>query len=172
MGQGRGRGGTSRLSPRRGGLAARTLAATIPQRSLPSSPPPPTACQVVVPVLTSLAHMHAAGIIHRDIKLENLFVSPARGIMLGDFGLALCVHEEKPISPVGTLGALPERRAALSMVLAILPPLPPPINCLDCPDCPCAGPTYSHHRFIRPHPCRHPTPPNAPPPQPTRIHAA
>ena len=60
--------------------------------------------QVVVPILTSLAHLHAAGIIHRDIKLENLFVSPTRGIMLGDFGLALCVHEEKPISPVGTLG--------------------------------------------------------------------
>jgi aurora kinase, other len=60
---------------------------------------------VVVPILTALAHLHAAGVIHRDIKLENLFVSPTRGILLGDFGLALCVHEEKPISPVGTLGA-------------------------------------------------------------------
>ncbi len=65
-----------------------------------------TSPQVVVPVLESLAHLHAAGIIHRDIKLENLFVSQARGIILGDFGLALCVHEEKPISPVGTLGEL------------------------------------------------------------------
>ena len=59
--------------------------------------------EVVVPVLTALAHLHAAGVIHRDIKLENLFVSPARGVLLGDFGLALCVHEERPISPVRRL---------------------------------------------------------------------
>lgn len=39
-------------------------------------------------------------------QLENLFVSPSRGVVLGDYGLALSVHEEKPISPVGTLGAL------------------------------------------------------------------
>ena len=56
-------------------------------------------------MLMCLAHLHAAGVIHRDIKLENLFVSPTRGVLLGDFGLALCTHEEKPISPVGTLGA-------------------------------------------------------------------
>ena len=68
--------------------------------------------QVVAPVLSCLAHLHAAGVIHRDIKLENLFVSPMRGVLLGDFGLALCTHEEKPISPVGTLGMQPQRRGA------------------------------------------------------------
>ena len=64
---------------------------------------------VAAPVLEALAHMHAAGVIHRDIKLENLFVSRSRGVLLGDFGLALCVHEEKPISPVRRLlaGVLP-----------------------------------------------------------------
>jgi serine/threonine protein kinase len=67
-------------------------------------PPESRRAQVVVPILTCLAHLHAAGVIHRDIKLENLFVAPGRGVLLGDFGLALSVHEEKPISPVGTLG--------------------------------------------------------------------
>ncbi len=75
-------------------------------KSSSHSPPPKLKTnQVVVPVLTALAHLHASGVIHRDIKLENLFVAPgARGVLLGDFGLALSVHEEKPISPVGTLG--------------------------------------------------------------------
>ncbi|GBF89005.1 aurora like kinase [Raphidocelis subcapitata] len=63
--------------------------------------------EVIVPMLTCLAHLHAGGVIHRDIKLENLFVSPTRGVLLGDFGLALCTHEEKPISPVGTLEYMP-----------------------------------------------------------------
>lgn len=89
-------------------FGAISLSLTLPT---PRFPPPfhptlPTP-QVAVPILTALAHLHAAGIIHRDIKLENLFVSPSRGIMLGDFGLALCVHEEKPISPVGTLEYMP-----------------------------------------------------------------
>ena len=63
--------------------------------------------EVVLPILTSLTHLHAAGIIHRDIKLENLFVSTANQLQLGDFGLALCTHEENAISPVGTLEYMP-----------------------------------------------------------------
>jgi serine/threonine protein kinase len=39
----------------------------------------------------------------RDIKLENLFISNSGHLQLGDFGLAISVLEERPISPVGTL---------------------------------------------------------------------
>lgn len=68
----------------------------------------PACLQVVLPVLTALVHLHTVGIIHRDIKLENLFIaSGTGGLKLGDFGLALCVHEEKAISPVGTLEYMP-----------------------------------------------------------------
>lgn len=63
--------------------------------------------EVVLPILTGLSYMHAAGIIHRDIKLENLFVSSQGQLQLGDFGLALCIHEENAISPVGTLEYMP-----------------------------------------------------------------
>lgn len=59
--------------------------------------------EVVLPTLTALAHLHAAGIIHRDIKLENLFISSRGHLQLGDFGLAISVLEERAISPVGTL---------------------------------------------------------------------
>eukprot|EP00775_Hariotina_reticulata_P004227 gene4227-4476_t len=59
--------------------------------------------EVVLPTLTALSYLHAAGIIHRDIKLENLFISNSGHLQLGDFGLAISVLEERPISPVGTL---------------------------------------------------------------------
>lgn len=59
--------------------------------------------QVVVPLLTTLVQLHRLGIIHRDIKLENVFLVDGNTVKLGDFGLSICVHEEKPIAPVGTL---------------------------------------------------------------------
>lgn len=36
--------------------------------------------EALAPALRALACMHAAGVIHRDIKLENLFVSATRGV--------------------------------------------------------------------------------------------
>uniref|UniRef100_A0A383WNW0 Protein kinase domain-containing protein n=1 Tax=Tetradesmus obliquus TaxID=3088 RepID=A0A383WNW0_TETOB len=63
--------------------------------------------EVVLPTLTALAYLHAAGIIHRDIKLENLFISSSGHLQLGDFGLAISTQEERAISPVGTLEYMP-----------------------------------------------------------------
>lgn len=47
--------------------------------------------------------MHAMGMIHRDIKLENIFVDEYMRVKMGDFGLTMNVHEERAISPVGTV---------------------------------------------------------------------
>lgn len=44
-----------------------------------------TCCMLVVPVLVSLWHLSQHGILHGDIKLENIFVSN-RQAFLGDFG--------------------------------------------------------------------------------------
>ncbi|KAF6256795.1 kinase-like domain-containing protein [Scenedesmus sp. NREL 46B-D3] len=63
--------------------------------------------EVVLPSLTALAYLHAAGVIHRDIKLENLFISSSGHLQLGDFGLAISTQEERAISPVGTLEYMP-----------------------------------------------------------------
>ncbi len=40
--------------------------------------------------------MHTAGFVHRDLKLENVFLDAAGAARLGDFGLALSLHEVRP----------------------------------------------------------------------------
>ena len=36
----------------------------------------------------ALAHMHALGVLHRDVKLQNIFMSEAGEPVLGDFDLS------------------------------------------------------------------------------------
>ena len=40
------------------------------------------------PVVEAVSLLHQAGIVHRDVKLENMFVGNAGGLVLGDCGLA------------------------------------------------------------------------------------
>lgn len=44
--------------------------------------------RVLCDVVLALQVVHGAGVIHRDIKPHNLFISPAGAIKLGDFGAA------------------------------------------------------------------------------------
>jgi serine/threonine protein kinase len=39
-------------------------------------------------ILNSVAHVHAAGFLHRDVKLENVLLDAAGNAVLGDFGMA------------------------------------------------------------------------------------
>ena len=54
-----------------------------------------TCCMLVVPVLVSLWHLSQHGILHGDIKLENIFVSN-RQAFLGDFGASQRVFVRSP----------------------------------------------------------------------------
>jgi serine/threonine-protein kinase len=49
----------------------------------------PTALAVLVPVLAGLAEAHRLGLVHRDVKPENVLVSRTGEVKVGDFGLVV-----------------------------------------------------------------------------------
>jgi predicted Ser/Thr protein kinase len=53
-------------------------------------------------VLGALAHIHAAGIVHRDVKPQNLLMAPDGGVKLIDFGIAL-PRDETALTRTGNL---------------------------------------------------------------------
>ena len=62
-----------------------------------------TAAQIVHPVASAVAYLHARGFMHRDIKPENLLISDGDdGCLLTDFGFALDYRKSKCITRLGT----------------------------------------------------------------------
>ncbi|GFH20929.1 protein kinase domain-containing protein, partial [Haematococcus lacustris] len=62
--------------------------------------------QIMRPLLTTLAQLHSRGIIHRDVKPENIFLTLDGEVQLGDFGLAATKGCDKLTERVGTLDYL------------------------------------------------------------------
>lgn len=58
----------------------------------------------LVQIISSLKYLHVNKVIHRDLKLGNLFLNENMEIKLGDFGLAtrLEYNEEKKKTICGT----------------------------------------------------------------------
>lgn len=67
-------------------------------------------CAVVAPLLAVLARLHGHyRVVHRDIKLENIFHTGGGALRLGDFGLSLVLGEELPFARAGTLDYMVRR---------------------------------------------------------------
>jgi len=76
--------------------------------------------KIAVPLLTSVACVHSLNIIHRDIKLENIFLTADYGeVRLGDMGLTMSKLQENAISPVGTTEYMAPEVIALPTVEVI-----------------------------------------------------
>jgi len=77
------------------------------RRILEGSPPGRSeALDIAIQVAEGLGHAHKRGIIHRDVKPENIAVSPDGRVRIMDFGLAALAGEPK-ITKTGTVAGTP-----------------------------------------------------------------
>ena len=65
------------------------------------------ACNVVAQCCSALSSAHQAGLIHRDIKPDNILVSPAGTVKLADFGLVKELFEETGLTKSGVVVGTP-----------------------------------------------------------------
>jgi serine/threonine protein kinase/beta-lactam-binding protein with PASTA domain len=63
----------------------------------------PEALEIMIPVLEALAAAHRAGLIHRDVKPENVLVADDGMVKVGDFGLARAVEASPLTATTGLL---------------------------------------------------------------------
>ncbi len=63
--------------------------------------PPSRALALVDPVLSALAHAHRAGLIHRDVKPENVLIADDGRVKVADFGLAKAVSADTQHTATG-----------------------------------------------------------------------
>jgi serine/threonine protein kinase/beta-lactam-binding protein with PASTA domain len=65
--------------------------------------PPARALELMEPVLAALAAAHDAGLVHRDVKPENVLISDRGRIKVADFGLAKAVSSQSSTATQGLL---------------------------------------------------------------------
>ena len=72
---------------------------------------PSRALEIMEPVLAALAVAHDAGLVHRDVKPENVLISDRGRIKVADFGLAKAVSSQTNTATqgllIGTVSYLP-----------------------------------------------------------------
>ncbi|MFO0383141.1 MAG: serine/threonine protein kinase [Pirellula sp.] len=72
-----------------------------------NSLPPTRALRIAIQIAEGLDLAHGNGILHRDIKPDNLWISPSDDVKLIDFGLARTLEEATPITHEGTVLGTP-----------------------------------------------------------------
>jgi tRNA A-37 threonylcarbamoyl transferase component Bud32 len=86
--------------------------------------PPARVAELGTDIASALAHVHAAGVVHRDVKPGNVLVDENGAAMLADFGIARLVddtrHHTRTGTVVGTVAYLaPEQVAGERVTTAV-----------------------------------------------------
>jgi beta-lactam-binding protein with PASTA domain/serine/threonine protein kinase len=64
---------------------------------------PPEAISIMEPVLSALSAAHRAGLVHRDVKPENILLSDDGVVKVADFGLARAVESDASATRTGLM---------------------------------------------------------------------
>jgi beta-lactam-binding protein with PASTA domain/serine/threonine protein kinase len=81
-------------------VAGRTLRDVVRTRG---ALPPARALDLLEPVLRALAAAHAAGLVHRDVKPENVLLGDDGRVKVADFGLARAIESSNLTATTGLL---------------------------------------------------------------------
>lgn len=65
--------------------------------------PPALAVSILEPVLGALAAAHRAGLVHRDVKPENILLADDGAVKVADFGLARAIEAEQSSTRTGLM---------------------------------------------------------------------
>lgn len=75
-------------------------------------PDVPAALRLALEICAGLKHAHARGVVHRDVKPDNVWLTASGTAKLGDFGLALLLDAPAPTGRIaGSVGYMPPEQA-------------------------------------------------------------
>lgn len=84
---------------------------TLRQHAADRALPPDEAARIVAETADVLAAAHAHGVLHRDIKPDNVMLEPDGTVRVLDFGIARAIADDSPLTRTGEIVGTPEYMA-------------------------------------------------------------